>query len=77
MVRGLKDDDVRVATMFEVKKILSPAQAKKLLKRHSVGVEWLDEITHRPDAKGNTLAPESDKRPAVLSSAGFAAALIP
>jgi hypothetical protein len=76
MVRGLKEaDGTRVATMMEVKKMITPTQAKKLLKKHAIALEWMDEITSRPPAKGNTLAKESDKRPAVLSSAGFAAAI--
>ena len=76
LLRGLKtEDDVRVATLLETKKMVTPTQAKKLLKSAGVATEFLDEITHRPEPKSNVLAPASDKREAVLSSTAFAEAL--
>ena len=75
MVRGCKEGDIRVATLLEVKKPITPTQAKKLLKKHAIDVAFLDNMTHRPEAKGHTLAPESDKRAAILSSEAFGAAL--
>jgi hypothetical protein len=75
LTRGLKIDDVRVGTLLETKKLISPTQAKSLLKKVEVATDFLDEITHRPEPKGLTLAPESDKREAVLSADALHAAL--
>jgi hypothetical protein len=75
MTRGCKIDDVRVATLLEKKTIVSPTQAKALLKQVNCATHFLDEITHRPEPKGLTLAPASDKREAVLSADALHAAL--
>jgi hypothetical protein len=75
MTRGCKIDDVRVATLLEKKTIVSPTQAKALLKQVNCATDFLDEITHRPEPKGLTLAPASDKREAVLSADALHAAL--
>ena len=76
LVRGLRtEDDARVATLLETKKMVTPTQAKKILKTAGVATEFLDEITHRPEAKSNVLAPASDKREAVLSTSAFQAAM--
>lgn len=75
VTRGKKIDDVRVATLLETKKVVSPTQAKKILKQAEVATDFLDEITHRPEPKGLTLAPDSDKREAVLSADALNAAL--
>ena len=75
LTRGLKLDDQRVGAMLETKKFISPTQAKALLKRVEVATEFLDEITHRPEPKGLTLAPDADKREAVLSADALHAAL--
>lgn len=76
LTRGLKDEDgERLALQMEVRKAITPTQAKKILKAHEVPADVLDECTHRPEPKGFTLAPESDKREAVLSAEAFGAAL--
>lgn len=79
LTRGLRtEDDVRVGALLETKKMVSPTQAKKLLKTAGIEksqIDKLDMLTHRPDAKGFTLAPESDKREAILSADALGAAL--
>jgi hypothetical protein len=75
MLRGCKVDGERAITLVETKKLISPTQAKQLLKKAEVATDWLDEITHRPEPKGLTLAKESDKRPAVLSAEAMQDAL--
>jgi hypothetical protein len=56
-----------------VEKLITPAQAEKAAKAAGVAID-LEELTVR-ESSGTTLAPESDKREAVLSSEAFAAAL--
>lgn len=46
-----------------VKKLISPAQAEKALK--AVGIKEIPEELIVKSSSGTTLAPESDKRPAV------------
>ena len=60
-----------------VRKLLSPAQMRKLAKVRGAE-ERLDSLIDAHTIKtssGNTMAPESDKRPAVLSGEAMAAAL--
>jgi hypothetical protein len=52
-----------------VKKVLSPAQAEKALKANGLPDELPKALVHSA-ASGTTLAPESDKRPAVLAGVG-------
>jgi hypothetical protein len=49
-----------------VKKIISPAQAKTLLKGLGLPETLFDALYENVSAGGTTLAPESDKRPAVV-----------
>ena len=58
--------------------LLSPAQVIALAKtigNLSAVKPVVDELTERPPATKNTLAPASDPRPAVLSASGLSAAL--
>jgi hypothetical protein len=48
-----------------VKKLISPAQAEKVLKAARLPAELPTHLV-RKESSGTTLAPESDKRPAVL-----------
>jgi hypothetical protein len=48
-----------------VKKLISPAQAEKVLKAARLPAELPAHLV-RKESSGTTLAPESDKRPAVL-----------
>ena len=74
--RGKKtDDDVRLITLLETRKLLSPTQAKKFLKSNGIDPAFIEEITHRPEPGKHTLAREDDPREAVPSTAAFAAAI--
>lgn len=53
--------------------LISPAQIRQLAKTQKLEVD-LEDLTVR-ESSGTTLAPPGDKREAVLSAAGFAAAL--
>jgi hypothetical protein len=75
ITRGLKLDGERVNAMFEEKKIVTPTAAKKLLKKAGVAEDAIEDLTFRPPPGKHTLAPESDKRPAVLSADALADAL--
>lgn len=55
-------------------KVLGIGAMEKLLKAKDIDPAVLDDLTVA-ESSGTTLAPESDKRPAVLSHAAFAAAL--
>ena len=55
-------------------KMLGIGAIEKLMKKQDMPLHILDELTVK-ESSGTTLAPESDKRPAVLSSEAFAAAL--
>jgi Protein of unknown function (DUF2800) len=55
-------------------KLLGIGAVEKLLKQHEVDLAVLDGLTIA-ESSGTTLAPESDKRQAVLSSVAFASAL--
>lgn len=57
-----------------VKKMISPAQAETALKRNSLPA-ILPEHLVKSESSGTTLAPESDKRPAVLVAGGALKAL--
>lgn len=52
-----------VKSMYTEPKVISPAQAEKLL--DAEGKKLVDKLSHKPDA-GETIAPLSDKRPAVM-----------
>ena len=54
-------------------KLLSPAQMRKLAKAQGIDLD-LSELTEKTSS-GTTLAPEDDKREAVLSAAAFGSAL--
>jgi hypothetical protein len=57
------------ATSYMVSKLISPAQAEKLIPKKEV------EKLANPVSSGNTIAPEGDKRPAVLAPAALGQAL--
>ena len=52
-----------------VKKLISPAQAEKVLKANKLPDTLPDHLVEKVSS-GTTLAPESDKRPAVLTAPG-------
>ena len=56
-------------------KLLSPAQIKKVAKAQGKDITWHLEKFEVKASSGSTLAPESDKRPAVLNADGLQAAL--
>ena len=57
-------------------KMLSPTQALALAKKlDNNAAPIIAELSERPEATKNTLAPDSDKRPAILSAEAFATAL--
>lgn len=76
-VRGKKDSEGRpLLKSLTLEKMLSPTQIKKVLKAYDIDPDpVLEPITHRPPPQKLTLAPESDKRPAALSTAALAASL--
>jgi hypothetical protein len=66
----LKFKNLRIpSTAYMVTKLISPAQAEKILPKNVVA-ELAD-----PVSSGNTIAPEGDKRPAVLAPAALGQAL--
>ena len=82
VLRAIKNEDgKRVLSLPEVKALLqtsktvTPTQAKKILKSHKVDDAFMDDMTFRPEPTGHTLAPESDKRDAILSADALAASL--
>ena len=58
-----------------VDKLMTPAQVRKVLKGRDVEIDFVKTGLTQKKSSGTTIAPESDKREAVLSAAAFGAAL--
>ena len=58
-----------------VDKLMTPAQVRKVLKSRNVEIDFIETGLTDKKSSGTTIAPESDKREAVLSAAAFGAAL--
>jgi hypothetical protein len=81
-LRAVKDENgKRALPLTQIKesivtsKVITPTQAKSLLKKFKAKDDFVEEIANRPPPTKPVLAPADDPREAVLSSAAFAAAL--
>lgn len=73
--RGIRLDGKLASKHMVTQKTITPTQAKALFKKLDLDPAFIDDLSEKGAPTKNVLAPESDKREAVLSAEALSAAL--